>query len=126
MLPLIASCLLGSLPPTEEGKAAQTWGFANWGLDQLGSIEWRGMMMSLMQRRIEERRAAIGRPLLESDAREHVHCQSRVKLHACALWFPGALFESFTRCRPVSRFNSYAHQTPDLKRCSKNVVNCEN
>ena len=82
MLPLIASCLLGwsvnsstpnvlhdrehhyaeaaamaSLPPMEEGKA-QTLGLANLGLDQLGSIEWRGMMMSLMQRKIEERRAA--------------------------------------------------------------------
>ena len=46
MLPLIASCLLGSLSPTEEGKAAPTWGFANWGLDQLvGSIEWRGSSM---------------------------------------------------------------------------------
>ena len=82
MLPLIASCSLGwsvnsstpnvlhdrehhyaeaaamaSRPPKDEGKAA-TSGLANWGQDELGSIQWRGMMMSLMQRRVEERLAA--------------------------------------------------------------------
>ena len=82
MLPLIASCSLGwsvnsstpnvlhdrehhyaeaaamtSLPPKEKGRAP-TRAMANWGLDELGSIEWRGMMMSLMQRRVEERLAA--------------------------------------------------------------------
>ena len=61
MLPLIASCLLAwsvsdrehladgvaamaTLVPKEEGNKASTWG-----LDELGSIEWRGMMTSLIK-----------------------------------------------------------------------------
>tara|TARA_B100000787_G_scaffold154261_1_gene128989 strand:- start:319 stop:555 length:237 start_codon:yes stop_codon:yes gene_type:complete len=61
MLSLIASCLLAwsvsdrehladgvaamaTLVPKEEGNKASTWG-----LDELGSIEWRGMMTSLIK-----------------------------------------------------------------------------
>ena len=61
MLSLIASCLLAwsvsdrehladgvaamaTLVPKEEGNKASTWG-----LDELGSIEWLGMMTSLIK-----------------------------------------------------------------------------
>ena len=61
MLSLIASCLLAwsvndrehhadgvaamaTLVPKEEGNKASTWG-----LDELGSIEWRRMMASLLK-----------------------------------------------------------------------------
>ena len=69
MLSLIASCLLAwsvsdrephladgvaamaTLVPKEEGNKASTWGLSvtNWALDELGSIEWRGMMTSLIK-----------------------------------------------------------------------------
>ena len=94
MLPLIASCLLGrsvssptppdvtpnllhdrehhyaegtamaSLPPKEKGQPP-TWSLAFWGLDELGSIEWRGMMAALIPSRYQskesERLAATNR-----------------------------------------------------------------
>ena len=66
MLSLIASCLLAwsvsdrehladgvaamaTLVPKEEGNKASTWSVTNWALDELGSIEWRGMMTSLIK-----------------------------------------------------------------------------
>jgi hypothetical protein len=82
MLPLIASCLLGwsvsspttpdvtpnllhdrehhyaegtatgSLSPKEKGQPP-TWSLAFWGLDELGSIEWRGMMAALIPSRYQ-------------------------------------------------------------------------
>ena len=84
MLPLIASCLLGwsvsslttpnvtpnvlhdrehhyaegtamaSLPPKEKGQPP-TWSLAYWGLDELGSIEWRGMMAVLIPSRYQSK-----------------------------------------------------------------------
>ena len=80
MLPLIASGLLGwsvsspttfnvlhdrehhyaegtamaSLPPKEKGQPP-TWSLAYWGLDELGSIEWRGMMAVLIPSRYQSK-----------------------------------------------------------------------
>ena len=79
MLPLIASCSLGwsvnsstpnvlhdrehhyaegtamaSLPPKEKGQPP-TWSLAYWGLDELGSIEWRGMMAVLIPSRYQSK-----------------------------------------------------------------------
>ena len=43
---------MASLPPKEKGQPP-TWSFAYWGLDELGSIEWRGMMAALIPSRYQ-------------------------------------------------------------------------
>ena len=43
---------MASLPPKEKGQPP-TWSLAYWGLDELGSIEWRGMMAALIPSRYQ-------------------------------------------------------------------------
>ena len=45
---------MASLPPKEKGQPP-TWSLAYWGLDELGSIEWRGMMAVLIPSRYQSK-----------------------------------------------------------------------
>ena len=71
MLPLLASCLLAWSVNGQErltdgaanqvqnlDRKASTWGLTNWALDELGSIEWRAMMKSLMKAKEKERQTS--------------------------------------------------------------------
>ena len=75
MLPLLASCLLawsvngqerltdGAAIVPNQGqdlaRKASTWGLTNsWALDELGSIEWRAMMTSLIKAKEKEKQTS--------------------------------------------------------------------
>ena len=75
MLPLLAGCLLawsvngqerltdGAAIVPNQGqdlaRKASTWGLTNsWALDELGSIEWRAMMKSLIKAKEKERQTS--------------------------------------------------------------------
>ena len=47
---------MASLPPKEKGQPP-TWSLAYWGLDELGSIEWRGMMAALIPSRYQSKQS---------------------------------------------------------------------